>query len=222
MLPTVGLQAEDTEEVRVMKTGHYPPTASECRVRARRLLNQLRRSDREQAALAAARFRKLGSFSDTTVERIVGARDCVKLKHALAVIAMEEGYESWKALKGFAAEVSSSRAGQQADQGSAGDGPGVSDRATMYDPRMDVFLNRWFARYDDARASLEEQGGFLLPYKRHFFVCEEGAIRVLGLDPDDPDWERIGQDGARPDDPEAWLRLGEKRDRVVQGLRGRS
>lgn len=206
VLPTVGLQAEDTEEVRV-KTGDSPPTSSECRVRARRLLNQLRRADREEAAQAAARLRLLRSFSDERVDRILEARGSVKLKHALAVVALEQGYESWRALKEAAAEATGR---------APGSAPAAPDRET-YDPRMDVFLNRWFARYGDAHASLEEEGGFLFPYGRQFFVCEEGAIRVLGLDPADPDWGRIGHDWAKPRDPEAWQRLREKRKLAPRG-----
>ena len=180
-----------------MRTEPPSPPSSEHRVRAKRLLKQLRRSESEGAALeAAARFRRLASFSDASVFQILDHRDGVKLKHALAVVALEQGYDSWRTLKAAA--------------GSGG--------REMYDPRMDVYLNRWFARYEDARASLEDDGGFLFPYGRQFFVCGEGAVRVLGLDPGDPDWDRIGRDWARPEDEQAWLRLRERRERVLRGL----
>lgn len=81
----------------------------------------------------------------------------------------------------------------------------------MYVPRMDAFLNRWFTSYDEARASLESQGGYLLPYRDHFFIATAEATRELGLDPDDPDWAAIGWDWVRPVDPEARVRLLEKR-----------
>jgi hypothetical protein len=84
-----------------------------------------------------------------------------------------------------------------------------------YQPNFDVFLNRWFANYDEARRSLESDGGFLLPYRRHFFVCEADVIRAMGLEPDDPDWERVGRDCARPGDTEACERLRRKREQVV-------
>jgi hypothetical protein len=76
-------------------------------------------------------------------------------------------------------------------------------------------LNRWFARYEDARKSLEELGGFLFPYKHQFFVCEEEGIRILGLDPDDPDWEKIDWDWSRPRDQDAWNRLEVKRLQAI-------
>jgi hypothetical protein len=81
----------------------------------------------------------------------------------------------------------------------------------MYVPRMDAFLNRWFTSYEEARASLDAQGGYLLPYTDQFFVSTAEAIRELGLDPDDPDWAAIGRDWVRPADPEAKARLLDKR-----------
>ena len=82
----------------------------------------------------------------------------------------------------------------------------------MHVPRMEAFLNRWFASYEEARASLDSEGGFLLPFNGQFFVTVEAAIRELGLDPADPDWERIGWDWVRPQDVETWGRLRQKRE----------
>ena len=81
----------------------------------------------------------------------------------------------------------------------------------MYVPSMDVFVNRWFRTYEEAQASLKAEGGFLFPYKHQFFVTESEAIRELGLDPADPDWQKIGWDWAHPHDKEAWDRLVVKR-----------
>ena len=172
-----------------------PQPPSEYRIRAKRLLKQLRYAESHELALeAAARFQRLESFSGMTAARVVENRKDVKLKHALALVALEEGYGSWAALK-----VSAEATGPE-----------------MYDPRMDTFLNRWFARYGDARASLEEEGGFLLPYEGQFFVCEDGAVKMLGLDPDDPDWELIGRDWVNPKDRRAWARLAHKREEMVR------
>ncbi len=81
----------------------------------------------------------------------------------------------------------------------------------MYVARMDAFLNRWFTTYAAARESLDSEGGYLLPYRTQFFVTVAGAIRELGLDPDDPDWALIGRDWVRPNDPEARARLERQR-----------
>ena len=77
----------------------------------------------------------------------------------------------------------------------------------MYVPRMDAVVNRWFTTYEDAVESLKAEGGFLFPYRDHFFVTEVAGVIELGLDPGDPDWERIGRDWVRPQDREAWSRL---------------
>ena len=87
----------------------------------------------------------------------------------------------------------------------------------MYAPRMDAFVSRWFTAYDEACGSRDAEGGVLLPYGRHFFVTNPDAVRELGLDPADPDWERIGWDWVRPRDHEAWERLRERRDTAVAG-----
>jgi hypothetical protein len=89
-----------------------------------------------------------------------------------------------------------------------------------YQPTLDVFLNRWFSNYEQARESLETEGGFLLPYCQHFFVCEAEAVRALGLEPDDPDWEEVGWDCAKPADESAYRRLREKRERAARASDG--
>ena len=85
-----------------------------------------------------------------------------------------------------------------------------------YQTNLDIFLNRWFADYDEARRSRETHGGFLLPYRHHFYVCQPDVINALGLDPNDADWEKIGYDCARPDDPEAFQRLKKRREKLIR------
>ena len=174
----------------------------EYRVRAKRLLKGLRHPESEEAAAEAmARFRRLRSFSDKTAAQVYQE---ARLKHALTVVALEGGYGSWRALKASAEKTGSLLGGPYR-------GP------AMYARGLDVFVNRWFVSYEEARDSLEKQGGFLLPYKSQFFVCEEGVIRALGLDPDDPDWQRIGYDWTEPRDRQAWLRLAGKREQALLG-----
>ena len=85
----------------------------------------------------------------------------------------------------------------------------------MYVARMDAILNRWFTSYERARASLESEGGYLFPHANQYFVTEREGVRELGLDPDDPDWARIGWDWVCPEDAVAWQRLREKRELVA-------
>jgi hypothetical protein len=82
----------------------------------------------------------------------------------------------------------------------------------MYVDSMDVFLNGWFTSYEEARAARIAEQGYLFPYRHHFFVASAAAVEELGLDPADPDWERIGWDWVRPLDAEAWERLKLKRE----------
>ncbi len=89
-----------------------------------------------------------------------------------------------------------------------------------YQTNLDVFLNRWFSTYEEARKSLETDGGYLLPYKRHYFVCQADVIRALGLDAEDSDWEKIGRDVAHPADEQAYKRLREKREQALRDADG--
>lgn len=104
-----------------------PPTG--YRAEARRLLKEVRSPESgETLEAAAARFHRLKTFADKTDARV--SRDA-KLKHALTVVALEQGYASWRALK--------AASGQRAA------GP------AMYAGELDVFLNRWFTGYEEAR-----------------------------------------------------------------------
>ena len=180
-----------------MQTEDPDRSLSEYRIQARRLLKQLRSEHDEDAIAAATRFRRLRSFANKAPAQIASGCDRVQLKHALTVIALEGGYSSWRTLK----------ATLQAPSETIPRDPGRE----MYEPALGVFLNRWFARYEDARESREQLGGYLLPFDRQYFVCEEEGIRVLGLDPHDPCWERIGWDWVKPADPEAMSQLRAKR-----------
>ena len=72
-----------------------PMPPSEYRVRAKRLL---KRADfQETVAEAATRFQRLESFSGMAVSQVIECREGVKLKHALAVVALKQGYGSWDA-----------------------------------------------------------------------------------------------------------------------------
>lgn len=85
------------------------------------------------------------------------------------------------------------------------------EHPTMYVPSMDAIVSRWFTTYEEARTSLDAEGGYLLPHQEQYFVTSPEAIRELGLDPDDPDWARIGWDWVRPCDPMARERLRQRR-----------
>ena len=85
------------------------------------------------------------------------------------------------------------------------------EQPSMYVASMDACVNRWFKTYEEAKASLEGDGGYLFPYRSQYFVTDREAVRELGLDPDDPDWELIGFDWVKPLDSRARQRLLERR-----------
>ena len=188
-----------------MKTTSTHDPLTDYRFRARRLLKDLRSADPVQATSAAVRLLQLRSFAPRTVQQVLDDKKRIQLKHALLVVALEEGHPSWRDLKSHV------------------EANALSDLTVMYAKGLEALLNRWFARYEDARASLEAQGGFLFSYRTQFFVCESEGVRELGLDPRDPDWERIGWDWVKPADRAAWERLRDRRRRVVRNdSRGRS
>jgi hypothetical protein len=160
-------------------------------IRAAHLLKDLRCDDRPRALRAAERFRVLPYFASADGDAVLEQRDSIQLKHALAAVAAELGYATWTDCK-RRLEIP---AKQRVD----------TDR--FFKARGCGFLNRWFARYDEARASLESHGGYLFPYRHQFFICETGLLAELGVDPADPDWARIGRNWVQPQDVEARDRL---------------
>lgn len=165
------------------------PRARECRIRASLLLKALRGDDPVHAQAAAERFRILPAFAALEPEQLVASRDSIRRKHALAVIAAELGFESWNALK--AALV-----------------PVVAPRLDwIFDGGGDAYLNHWCKTYEEAAASRERSGGYLIAHREHFVVCTAELLSARGLDPHDPDWDRIGRDWVHPRDADAFARL---------------
>ncbi|STY28579.1 Uncharacterised protein [Legionella wadsworthii] len=104
----------------------------------------------------------------------------VKRKHALTVIAKAKGFNSWSDLK---CQLPFIRGG---------------------------FLNHWFAYYAEAKRHQSIEGGYLLPFKNQYFICDADYILNLGFKADDLDWKLIGYDWVKPRNIEAWQRLYQK------------
>ena len=86
---------------------------TQCRIEARRLLKQLRSGAPDEVASAVARFRKLQSFSSTSLGDISHLLERVRLKHSLAVVAQERGFESWGAERRSRAGAADGNAGSR-------------------------------------------------------------------------------------------------------------
>lgn len=155
----------------------------ECKIQASILLKALRSSD----FAAAKRLQILPEFKSLSQEEILQMD--IKRKHALTVIALEKGFQSWSELK---CQLPFIRGG---------------------------FLNQWFKNYEDAKTYLQANGGFLLPYQKQFLVCDSDYITHLGFDAEDKDWQLIRYDWAKPANQKAWQRLYKKWMAIQGGSR---
>jgi hypothetical protein len=174
----------------------------ELKTRAEILHGRIASGDEE----SRARLRALPELARADATTLASAAPGMRRKHCLAVVAREHGFTSW----------------EQARRILAGD-TGELDFGTLMYPSVAVgALNVWFADYGEARGHLDEVrlGGarrYLLPYRRQFFVADRCVVEVLGLDPDDADWEAIDFDWARPRDATARQRLYGKRLATLRG-----
>ncbi len=151
---------------------HEPKSVDQFRRDAARLLKALRTGD----AIARARF---AALDNPPAEP--------QLKHALAVIAQEEGFSGW-------AELKQARDGMDFSEFFAR--PGLGDT-----------LNAWFSTYDEAKAHQRAAGGVVLPYRHQVFVSSAAILSRLGFEPDHPDWQEIGLDFVRPASETAHARI---------------
>ena len=143
---------------------------------------------------AVARVRRLPDLADGDVHAVAVR---TRRRHCLATLARELGFDGWP----HASAVLR--------------GTDASDFGTLlYPSGAEVHWNVWSASYEEAAAIREDHGGYLLAYRRHFFITDRHFIATLGLDPEDPDWERIGRDWVKPTRPEARERLYWKLIRV--------
>ena len=155
----------------------------DLKAKARILQALARKGDRE----GLQRLRKLPELAHTGDEALPPV---VQRRHCLAVIARELGFDGW-------AHALSVLTGQRSDDfGSLLSPPGAA-----------AHWNIWSASYDEAHAIRAEHGGYLLAYKRHFFIVDRYYLETLGLDPDDADWDRMGRDWVKPHDTAARARL---------------
>jgi len=144
----------------------------------------LRSADRAAAQSAAERFRRIQPFKAHSLKEVIESRGDIQRKHALDVVAREQGYLAWKNLKD-AADV-------------------------LWCPENScAYSQNWCKTHAEARAYLDESGGYLLTAHGRCFIAEAAFVEFLGLDPNDARWDAIGFDVYRPRDAVA-------RDELVQ------
>ena len=111
----------------------------------------------------------------------------MRRKHALAVIAAEAGFDSWTSLRAAAERDLRANIERLFAKGA-------------------VYLNHWCPTHEEARAILDQAGGYLFPYRARFVVCPAGLLQLHGIGAYDPDWARIEFDWVRPGDVAAFRR----------------
>ena len=136
---------------------------------------------------AVARSRQLPEFKDQDVSSLSAS---IKRRHCLAVVARELGFQGWPHAVGVLGGTDSTDFG-----------------TLLYPDGANAHWNIWSASYAEARAIREQHGGYLLAYRRHFFLADRHFIETLGLQPEDPDWELIGRDWVKPQQADARERL---------------
>ncbi len=149
----------------------------ELKIKACLLLKSLK--DTEKSLKAAERFTRLSFLSNSSAEEILKDISLLKLKHALLVIALENGCNSWTMLR---------------DK--------IIKEDCLYYGNWSAIMNHWFARYEEAKDFQTANGGYLLQYRKDYFICEEAFIEQLGLSNFKQEWEAIGYDWTNADKPE--------------------
>lgn len=167
---------------------HYEFLKNEADLIVKRLL----RGDQD----VLIRFQQLRRFSETI--------DIPQLqrKHALTLLAVENGYASWSELKSALDEM-------------ATHSPLAEIGEQFYPKGLTTYWNIWFAKYAQASKVLQEGNGYLLPYKNQYFIVEEHFVDSIGLPHTMPEWRSIGRDWVHPRHVNDWLTLNRKYEKVI-------
>ncbi|MES2857329.1 MAG: hypothetical protein V4692_15775 [Bdellovibrionota bacterium] len=124
----------------------------------------------------------------------------IQLKDAFELLAKSAGFKSWRHLKE------------------------IFEATEHYCPRGSTARWKiWIKDYEEAKAQLEssmakstgKQGSFLLPYRDHFFICDDDYVEFLGVDRNDPDLAKVGPNWVEPADSNAFKRM----TKTIKGLR---
>lgn len=150
----------------------------------------------KQLADLAQRVRSIAKFGTVEDDAVIAQAAACPIGPFLDLVAGEQGFDGWRSL---VREMGSSS-------------PADDEATELYMFNESEFsLNVWCPTYEAAREYLDTRRGFyLLEYRGKCFLAQAPHIRGLGLDPNDPDWERIGRDWVKPRDPEAKQRLRDK------------
>ncbi|MFD2366841.1 hypothetical protein [Pseudoduganella sp. GCM10020061] len=166
--------------------------ANEIKVRARLLLNALRRQEAGAIELArsVSASRRWAEPAEWT------------LTHCMNIASARAGFQHW----------------DHARRVLGGVAPDGDDAGTLwYDNACEALTNQWFAHYAEARAIHDASSSlYLLPYRRQFIVVDRHFIELLGLDASDPAWTEAGRDLVSGYGSPAWRELAMRRLRAMR------
>jgi hypothetical protein len=163
-----------------------PVRLSHLKTQAVFLLKDLR-SNSLESKRAAAQFLKIPAFSGRTIQWILDNTDAFKLKDALLVIALNNGFSSWTDLKKL-----------------------VIQQDCLYRSSHVGLIYAWFSNYEKAAIYHKQNGGFLIKFWKDFAVCGNEYISCLSLSEYPDHWKRIGYNWVKPADQQAWEFLNQK------------
>ena len=137
------------------------------------------------------RLRRLPDYRGHSIEQLRENVLGIRRRAYLTLLARELGFLGWPDARAI-----------------MGGAQNVSDFGTLLYPQpCGGHLNLWYRRYDEAVCGRDATAGYLLAYRRDFMVVDRLFIDSLGLDPEDPDWHRLGFDWVRTKDMLARTRL---------------
>lgn len=160
----------------------------ELKIRAKKLLKTSPvPTDLLKLTRSASRSPSTPTAEHPTLTQDMIQHNAVQLKHCQRYIARQFGFADWE----HARRVLSCESyfADHASQGQRQHRQGYG--AFWYTSHCTRFLNHWCKDYAEAQKVHQRQGGYLLPYNRQFMVVQRDFIQGLGLDADDPIWQRI-------------------------------
>ncbi|MDH5185375.1 MAG: hypothetical protein OEX12_15965 [Gammaproteobacteria bacterium] len=169
-----------------MTTQSHPQSIDYYKKPASLLLKDLNGPDTTRVASAMARLQLLQRSNLPDPAK-------VQRKHALTVVALEAGYDSWLDLK------------QQLQQEKR-----LDFSEFFASLRFGGFIHHWFLSYEEARSFQSQHGGVLLPFRKQYFVSTVDFISALAMEPTDKDWRAIGYDWLKPKSNTAMQRLQQR------------
>lgn len=162
-----------------------PIRLAELRTQATFLLKDLSHTS-ELSLKAAGRLLQHPVFADKTVYWLIEQADKVKLKHAYAVLALENGFANWADFRNK-----------------------VIENDCLYYSSGVAFIHAWFKDYEVAHAYFIKNGGYLLSFWGDYVVCGKEYIDCLGLGDYETQWSNIGYNWHKPKDFNAFETLKE-------------